>query len=273
VMATDSIWQQVLDPSVAGLYVLPSIARELVRWPGDEVDHIKMVMLTGAKTSSSVLAALSGRFPNASVVSLYGATEGGQAQVMMVYEATTPSGLGRPVGRTEVRLRNTRVEEGIGVVGEICLRREGSPIRSYVGGDDADVFLSDGWTATGDLGLFDSDGVLHLFDRIKDVIIRGGENISAVELEEAIEELAAVREAAVVGAPSRSEDEDIIVFVVPENRETGVDVAAVRRDLGARLPRSRVPRRVLVVERLPRNAMGKIDKEELRGRLARPGGG
>ncbi len=119
---------------------------------------------------------------------------------------------------------------------------------------------------TGDVGRFDEDGYLTLVDRVKDLIIRGGENISPKEIENVLYTHPAVLEAAVVGRPDPVLGEEPVAFVA---LRPGCDVTAddIVEHGRASLARYKVPRAVFIDEALPKNAVGKISKPDLRARL------
>ena len=113
------------------------------------------------------------------------------------------------------------------------------------------------------MGYFDADGFLFLTDRKKDLIIRGGENISPREVEEVLLAFPAVAEAAVVGAVDREWGEEVVAFLVPK---TGGDLVVdeLQNFCRERLARFKVPRRIQVVSALPLTSVGKVDKARLR---------
>ncbi len=121
----------------------------------------------------------------------------------------------------------------------------------------------DGWLHTGDVGILDEDGYLSIVDRIKDMIIRGGENLYPKEIESALATHTAVVECAVVGAPDDVYGEVPVAYVVidPGTSLTGEELAD---HLVERLARIKLPAAIHVVEELPRNPVGKIDKRALR---------
>jgi len=156
-------------------------------------------------------------------------------------------------------------EQPCGAVGEICLRGPNVTSGYWRRAETSDATFRGGWLRTGDAGHLDVRGYLHLKDRIKDLIISGGENISSVEVEMILSEHPGVREVAVVGVPDEKWGETVKAFVV-----RGLDVEVTTRELldfaGKRLARFKRPRAVEFVSELPRNAMGKVLKRELRGR-------
>ena len=134
--------------------------------------------------------------------------------------------------------------------------------------DDA-AFLDGGWFRTGDLAVYDGE-YLTIIDRLKDVIIRGGENISAQEVEALLVTHPAIAEAACVAAPDPVMGERVCAFVITRPR-TEVTLEEVRAHLAAAgLARFKLPERLEVRTELPRTASGKVQKAPLRVELATP---
>ena len=132
---------------------------------------------------------------------------------------------------------------------------------------DRDSFVAGGWLKSGDIGRLDAEGFLTIVDRKKDIIIRGGENISSVEVEETLARHPAVRAAAAIAVPDRMYGEKVCVCVElhPEQSLTMDDV---RRHFDqAGLARQKTPERLEIVPELPRNATGKVKKFELRAKM------
>ena len=126
----------------------------------------------------------------------------------------------------------------------------------------ASVFHEDGWLRTGDLGRVDPDGYLYIAGRAKDVIIRGGMNIYASDVEAALYEHPAVREAAVIGVSHPVLGEDIVGFVVPTSLDavSAEELIAFCRERRADYA---TPRRIHFLDEFPRNATGKVLKRDL----------
>jgi long-chain acyl-CoA synthetase len=141
-------------------------------------------------------------------------------------------------------------------------------MRGYLGRpDETAATLAGGWLHTGDVGRFDEDGYLMLVDRAKDMIIRGGENIYPKEIENVVYQLPGVLEAAVVGRPHPVRGEEPVLFVSlrPDAAPTVGEIAA---HLTAELAKYKQPVDIIVVDEIPKNPVGKIDKPTLRTRLA-----
>ncbi|MGH0029554.1 MAG: AMP-binding protein [Myxococcota bacterium] len=132
----------------------------------------------------------------------------------------------------------------------------------------AAAFDADGWYHTGDVGVLDADGHLTITDRLKDVIIRGGENVSAAEVEQALQSLPGIAEVAVVAAPDERLGEHACAFVRARPDAAPVTLADLAAHLaGVGLARQKWPEELHLVDDFPRTAAGKIRKVELRARL------
>ena len=152
-------------------------------------------------------------------------------------------------------------------VGEVRMQLPGRQ-REYFGDPEATAETwRDGWLVTGDLGKLDEDGYLYIVGRSKDVIIRGGNNVHATDVEHVLVQHDAVAEVAVVGAPHPVLGEDVVAFVVL-HEGADVDGEALRAYALEQLADYKVPRQFHFIDELPRNATGKVIKPELRARLA-----
>jgi long-chain acyl-CoA synthetase len=178
-----------------------------------------------------------------------------------------PTSVGPPVPTVEVRIVDELGDEvPTGETGEACIY---GPIlmKEYWNKPEATAeTIRDGWLYTGDLGHVDEDGFLYITDRKKDMIIRGGENIYSVEIENRLVEHPKVADAAVIGVPHPSLGEEVKAVVQVEPGETLTE-DEVRRWVGEALAQFKVPAHVEVRDdKLPRNASGKLLKNLLRGR-------
>ena len=150
---------------------------------------------------------------------------------------------------------------GPGETGEVTVRGFGV-MAGYDGEPDAGEAFVDGWLRTGDLGRFDADGYLYLTGRIKEQINRGGQKVAPPEVDAVLLSHPAVREAATFGVAHPTLGEDVVAAVVL--REAGCATSDALRDFAiARLAPHKVPSAVIVVDALPRNAAGKVRRDQL----------
>jgi long-chain acyl-CoA synthetase len=204
----------------------------------------------------------------------YGLTETTGAIVSLMPEDHDPGGpnahrlrsAGTPMGGVEIRIvdPSTGVDQPTGAVGEIWVR-SGQVMKGYWRRpeDTAASITPDGWLRTGDAGYLDPDGYLFISDRVKDMIISGGENIYPAEVEDVLMSHPAVADVAVIGVPSEKWGETPKAIVVREAGTTATadDLIAYCRE---RLARYKSPTSVEFAAGLPRNPAGKILKRELR---------
>ncbi|MDO9126882.1 MAG: AMP-binding protein, partial [Parvibaculum sp.] len=127
----------------------------------------------------------------------------------------------------------------------------------------AEEFTQDGWFRTGDVAMIDADGYVHLVGRAKDLIISGGFNVYPKEIEELVDEMPEVLESAIVGVPHADFGEAGVAVVVLR-RGQALDEATLVARLKERIANFKVPKRAFFVESLPRNTMGKVQKNLLR---------
>ncbi|EFC86669.1 class I adenylate-forming enzyme family protein [Parafrankia sp. EUN1f] len=180
-----------------------------------------------------------------------------------------PGAVGVPTPTSELMLRDADGAEitADGAVGEIWLRGP-SVFLGYWNdeGATAAVLDADGWYRSGDYGRI-VDGVVYLESRLRDMIIRGGENIYPIEIENRLIEHPDIAEAAVIGVPHEKLGQEVLAVLVPRDGTT-LDPADVRDWVAATLAAFKVPSRVRVVDALPHNASGKVIKHDLEVRFA-----
>jgi fatty-acyl-CoA synthase len=188
--------------------------------------------------------------------------------------------LGRPLPETEVRIADLRTGDtaACDTVGEICTRGY-LVMRGYLNAPEATAAAidADGWLHTGDLGSMDERGYLRIAGRIKDMIIRGGENIYPREIEEVLISHPAVADASVLGFPDDHYGETVAAAIRPSAPDSagddlgGDDLAGELAEFcRARLAAYKVPIRWLITDAFPLTASGKIRKDVLREQLATP---
>jgi acyl-CoA synthetase (AMP-forming)/AMP-acid ligase II len=194
-------------------------------------------------------------------------TEAGPAFCFMPPEeqAKRVGSVGKPMAPTEFRIVDEAGQElAPREVGELIVRNPGRE-REYFNDDEATAATwRDGWLHSGDLAYLDEDGFLYIVGRQKDVIIRGGNNVHAADVEAALYEHPAVQEAAVAGVPHAVLGEDVGAWVVlaPGTTATAEELQAFCAE---RLSDYKVPRAWTFVAELPRNPTGKVVKRDLPG--------
>jgi long-chain acyl-CoA synthetase len=232
--------------------------------PAHDRSHVVGVSASGSMVSPELMERARRTFPAARMGSgsTYGMTESG-GSVTFVAGAdylARPGSAGPAFATCELRIDRPDA----GGVGEILIRTPSAMTGYWGEPQSAQIVDAQGWIHSGDLGRLDGDGHLYVTGRAKDIIIRGGENVSAAVIEQALAEHPDVAEAAVVGLPHADLGEEVGAAVVPREGRN-VAIADLAAHLSARLAYFQVPSRWwLRDERLPTNAAGKVLKPLLR---------
>jgi acyl-CoA synthetase (AMP-forming)/AMP-acid ligase II len=254
-------------------FLVPSMAQLIVAHPkfhSADLSSIGLCAIGSAPLAPATLVAMQERMPEAAVSNSYGMTEAGPAYCAMPKGESLKriGSVGQPMPPLEVRFVDDEDKElPRGETGEIVIRLEGRQREYYRDPEATAGTWKEGWLHTGDLGRMDDDGFLYIVGRKKDVIIRGGNNVHAADVEAVLKDHPAVLDAAVVGMPHQVLGEDIAAFVVL-NPGPEVTCDELRSYAAERLADYKVPRRIEIVDDLPRNATGKVLKAELKSRLA-----
>jgi len=249
-------------------FVVPAMAQLLIHHPAfatADLSSLRKLVLGSAPLAPHTLRTLQAKLPGADVLNSYGMTEGGHATFAMDPEAarTRPGAVGRPSPPVEVRIVDDAGRAcRTGEVGEVLTRNPGGHREYYRDPAATARQWAGGWLHTGDLGHLDADGYLYIVGRKKEMIVRGGMNVYADDVEAALQAHPDVVEAAVAGIPHAVLGEDVAAWVVlrPGSGATAEAVVDFARQT---LADYKVPRRVDVVVELPRNAGGKVVKSHL----------
>ncbi len=271
-------WLRIVEEErPAAVFLVPAMAHLLIdhpRFESADLSSVTMCSVGSAPLAPYVVERLQEKMPDALVSNNYGMTEAGSAYCIMPQgEAIKrPGSVGQIAPPAVVQIVDEHDQPlPPDVVGEVHLQMPGRQ-REYFNDPEATADTwKDGWLITGDLGKLDADGYLYIVGRSKDVIIRGGNNVHATDVEHALVQHDAVKEVAVVGAPHPVLGEDVVAFVVL-HPDTKADADELRAFGLEHLADYKVPRQFIFVDSLPRNPTGKVVKPELKARLAEVGG-
>lgn len=257
-------------------FLVPAVLAQVLQAGPDAVKlfgALKLYTYGAAPMPPPLLRAAMEAWPETDFMQVYGLTEVGGVATHLLPEHHRDPGkperllsAGVPLPGMEIRIVDpaTLDEAATGVEGEIWLRSD-QVMKGFLNKPEetAKAITADGWFRTGDIGKIDDGGFVYVHDRIKDMIISGGENIYSPEVERVLAEHPAVLEVAVIGVPDEKWGEVVkaILALKPDADATEQEIIAFARE---RLAHFKCPKTVDFLELLPRNPSGKILKRELR---------
>jgi long-chain acyl-CoA synthetase len=260
---------------ISHAFVVPAVLQFMLMMP--EVDRgdyssLEMIVYGASPITDEVLAASIKTF-GCDFAQVYGLTETSGAIVTLPPEDHDPEGpnrhrlrsCGRANGNVELRILDPDSLEEVptGEVGEIVTRSDQNMVGYWRNESGTDAAFVDGWFRTGDIGYLDEDGYLYIHDRVKDMIVSGGENVYPAEVENALMKHPGVADVAVIGVPDEKWGEVGKAMVVKaEGQEpTEAEIIAFARE---HLAGFKVPKSVDFIDEVPRNPTGKMLKKDLR---------
>ena len=250
------------------LPAVPSFYRALLAVPEFGRLPLRLCISGGAPLPVEVFNEFTRKFPFP-LREGYGPTESSPvATVNPIYGVNKPGSIGKPIPNVELSIRDDDGRElSTGAIGEICIRG-GNVMRGYWNQpEETAKVLRDGWLYTGDVGCRDAEGYYYITDRKKDMLLVNGINVYPREIEEVIYQFPGVKETAVIGVPDPRKGEQPVAFVTAAEGQT-LDEKALHQFIRGKLADFKLPRKIVFLPALPRNATGKILKTELRKQVA-----
>ncbi|MGH2685050.1 MAG: class I adenylate-forming enzyme family protein, partial [Actinomycetota bacterium] len=268
----DKVLGLIQDEKVTVWATVPTMVWRVCEWPGRhdyDTSSIASVAYGGSPSAGELQRKVKDTFPNVrTMTNAYGLTESSSVATAISGKdfEERPTSVGRPMPVVDIKIADDNGNEvPVGETGEVLIK--GPIIMPGYWGKPEETAKSvrNGWLHTGDIGRVDEEGYLYITDRAKDMIIRGGENIYCVEIENRLVEHPAIADAAVIGVahPELGEEVKAVVQVEPGESITEDEV---RQWVADTLAYFKVPTYVgLQDDKLPRNASGKLLKNVLRG--------
>lgn len=269
----EAVLSAVQDHGVTDILLVPTMIQMLVDHPafGDyDLSSLRRILYGGSSISRGLLERVIRLLPDIQLTQAYGMTEASPVVSLLWpkdHRGELLVSAGRVAPHSEVQIIDP---EGnvlpAGQTGEICARGDNIMLGYWNKPAESAAVLVDGWYRTGDAGYLDGDGFLFVVDRIKDMIITGGENVYSAEVENALSTHPQVAASAVIGLPHERWGEIVhaVVVAVPGAQPDATELVAYVR---TRLAGYKVPRSVEFVEELPLSGAGKVLKRELRDRI------
>ena len=258
--------------------MVPTVARMLMpvlEKNAQRCGSLRHIIVTGEAFPVDLKRALIALLPQVKLHSFFAMTEVGAVTTLNHEEQFThPTSVGRPTPGVEVRLVDDAGKDvPTGEAGEMLVRsgvpgRFTTMVGYYKRPEETAATIVDGWVRTGDMARMDDAGYYYIVDRKKDMVISGGFNIYTKEVEQALTEHPAILDAAVVGVPDAIFGESVAAFIEVRPGST-LNADEVGEHCKSRIASYKKPKHVYFVEALPRNALGKVTKNDLRGMAAR----
>jgi acyl-CoA synthetase (AMP-forming)/AMP-acid ligase II len=261
--------EEIERSRVTTVWLAPAMVNAIMALPDVEerdLSSVRLVINGGEKMPIPLIERLQRTFPSAWFADAYGLTETVSGDTFLDRDSivTKLGSVGRPCLYLELDLWDEQKQSvPVGERGEVVLRGP-KVFKGYWRDAEATAAaFAGGWFHTGDIGVRDDDGYLYIVDRLKDMILSGGENIAGSEVERVLYEHDAVLEVAVVGRPDARWGEVPVAFVALRPNTTATEDELIEHCRG-QLARFKVPKAVTFVDALPRNPSGKVLKRELR---------
>ncbi len=254
---------------VTTIWAAPAMVRAVLDVPGIEgrdLSSVRVIIAGGEKMPIPTIERIRATFPSAWFADAYGLTETVSGDTFLDRDHTVSKlgSVGRPCQYLELDIWD---EHGAPLPaderGEVVLRGPKVFAGYWRDPDATQKAFAGGWFHTGDIGVRDADGFVYIVDRLKDMIVSGGENIASSEVERVLDEHPAVVEVAVVGRPDERWGEVPIAYVVLAADATPTSDELIQH-CRTQLARFKVPKDVVFIDALPRNPSGKVLKRELR---------
>jgi acyl-CoA synthetase (AMP-forming)/AMP-acid ligase II len=264
-----SVLEAIHRERIDDLFLVPTMLRMLLDHPrfGEfDTGCVRRIRYGASPIDGALMDRAIAAFPHAGFQQAYGLTEADHGAEGRASGRLRSAG--RATATTEVRIVDAQDKEAPrGAIGEIVVRGPGVMLGYWNKPEATAEALRGGWMHTGDLGVMDAEGYVTVVDRLKDMIITGGENVYSAEVESALSTHPDVGQAAVIAAPDEKWGERVHAVIVPK---PGVDPCADRLAAHCRqtLAGFKVPRSFEFVEALPLSGAGKVLKNELRARLS-----
>jgi long-chain acyl-CoA synthetase len=261
----DAVMASVAENKITRFYAVPTIYIRFLNNPASKASLKSLTYVFSAATSmpEEIVRQWHQEYGLA-IHESYGMTESASIVTFNHYYRHKVGAVGVAAGLAEIKLVDREDKEvGLNETGEIVIRSPNIMKGYFNQPEETATAMRNGWFHSGDVGRFDEEGYLYIVDRIKDVIITGGENVFPREVEEVLYTHEAINECAVVGWPHPEYGEAVTAFVTLKQGQTAEEEPIIRF-CKERLARYKVPKKVHIVNELPKSPQGKILRRELR---------
>lgn len=259
-----NVLQEILQRQATVLPAIPQFYRSMVNAPIPVPLPLRLCVSGAAPLPVQILNEFEAKF-HIPLIEGYGLSEASPVVTKNPLDATRkPGSIGLPIAHVEVSIQDEDGRQlGTGELGELCVRGGNVMLGYWNQPEETARVLRNGWLLTGDIGYRDEEGYYFITDRKKDMLLVNGINVYPREIEEVLYQFPGVKEAAVIGKPDARKGEQPVAFVSTDEGAS-VNQRDIQHFLRKRLADYKVPRKIVQLPALPRNATGKILKTSLR---------
>jgi long-chain acyl-CoA synthetase len=261
----EKVLEAINHHQVTKFYAVPTVYVRLLRLPDlrEKMGPVRYCFSAAASMATEVVREWKAR-TGLNIYEAYGMTESASIVTYNHYYRHVIGSVGTPANLVEVQIRDLEGNVlGQGERGEICICGP-NITKGYLNQpEETESAFWGNWFRSGDIGVIDEDGYLYIVDRLKDMIITGGENVYSREVEEVLYTRPEVLECAVIGLPDQEYGERVTAFIIPR-KGYSIDPVSLKDYLKARLAAFKVPKEYITVEELPKSGAGKVLKKEIR---------
>jgi len=259
-----SALQELFARQATLLPAIPQFYRSMVQAQIQQTIPFRLCVSGSAPLPAQVLNEFEAKF-KIPLIEGYGLSEASPVVTKNPLNATRkPGSIGLPIPNVEVTIQDeSGLRLGNDQIGELCVRGGNVMVGYWNQPEETSKVMRDGWLLTGDIGYRDADGYFFITDRKKDMLLVNGINVYPREIEEILYQFPGVKEAAVIGKPDARKGEQPVAFISASDGAL-LEEKTVQQFVRKKLADYKVPKKVVILPALPRNAMGKILKTTLR---------
>lgn len=268
---TERVIQALIDEKCTSIHAVPTMYKLILQKLGErEITSLKKGMMGGSYCDRETVEEIRERMHIEAIMPQYGQSEAcGYTQVRIgdpmekVFNT-----VGRPAEGVEIKILDSKERElPVGETGEVVIRSDYCMAGYYKNDEATNKTIVDGWLHTGDLGRLDEEGYLKIMGRKKDIIIRGGENISPISIEEVLKKHYCIRDVAIVGIPDKIMGQEVGAFIILDEQEKGKKeeeiVEQIKDYAREHLAKYEQPKYIKIINKFPLTGSGKIQKFKL----------
>lgn len=267
-----NIFKQTLLKRVTVFFGIPDVYNALAKaklpWYFMWFNSLRAFISGASALQPKTLEAMAKKFKRATLLEGYGLSEASPAVCMNTFKKQKAGSVGTALEGYEMKIIDTEMNElPHGAIGDIIVKGD-NVMQGYLGRPEATKeTIINGWLLTGDMGYMDEEGFLYIVDRKKDLIISKGINIYPREIEEVIDSFESVSASAVIGKVDEKSGEVPVAYIELNEEAESLDEAGLKKHMKAHLANYKIPKQILVIEALPKNATGKVLKRVLKEQL------